>query len=194
MLEIAKMYMTLMPVIFAGIANMVWCKSSFLISFYRPMDFGHSWQDGRRIFGDNKTWKGFSGMIVFTASFQLLWGFFLSLSSNLENLTYLEAYNSPLFNLLIGALLGLTYMVCELPNSFIKRRLAILPGKEASNHWRLCFVWIDQIDSLIGCIALIALLAPMSLPHYLFYVFLGGLTHIVINRCLYALKLRRNRF
>lgn len=56
--SILMMYVTLMPTIFAGIINMIWCKLSILKSIQTPIDSGKNFVDGKRIFGDNKTWKG----------------------------------------------------------------------------------------------------------------------------------------
>ena len=56
---IAQMYVTLGPVILAGIFNMIFCKLKILKSMQVPMDGGRVMRDGNRIFGDNKTWKGF---------------------------------------------------------------------------------------------------------------------------------------
>jgi len=43
---------------------MIFCKSSLLEAAYRPMDAGLILKDGKRLFGANKTWKGFFGMIA----------------------------------------------------------------------------------------------------------------------------------
>ena len=74
MIKLAEMYITLLPVILAGIMNMVWCKIKFCDFLRKPVDFGKNFTDGRRIFGDNKTFKGFAGMIVFGTVFTVLWG------------------------------------------------------------------------------------------------------------------------
>ncbi|MGQ7462153.1 CDP-archaeol synthase [Streptococcus suis] len=179
-----------MPLILAGIANMIFCRSTILRSCNRPMDSGKILADGRPLFGANKTWKGFLGMIVFTSFFQLIWFSLLSDSS----LHFYPKEFTIWVHAGIGALLGFTYVTCELPNSFLKRRLAIAPGKKAQHSWAWCFIWIDQIDSLLGCVAILALFIPMTLPLYIFYVLLGGITHLIINRCLYVLKLRKNRY
>ncbi len=190
MFTIVKMYATLMPLILAGIANMVFCKSTIQSWCNHPIDGSKILADGRPLFGENKTWKGFFGMIAFTSVFQVVWFGLLADSS----LHFYQENLSILGHAAIGALLGLVYVVCELPNSFIKRRLAIAPGKEAQNKWSWFFIWIDQIDSLLGCVAILALFTPMTLPLYLFYIILGGLTHLIINRCLYVFKLRKNRY
>ena len=51
----------------AGAANMAFVKAPLLVGLSRPMDGGVVLRDGKRLFGDNKTWKGFFGMIALTA-------------------------------------------------------------------------------------------------------------------------------
>lgn len=194
MLTILKMYLTLMPLIFSGVANMVFCKSTLAAWANYPIDGGRFLADGKPLFGANKTWKGFLGMIIFTSFFQVFWLGLLSFSSSSGKLTFYEKDYSSLEHAMIGALLGLIYVVCELPNSYLKRRLSIAPGKEAGNSWSWVFIWIDQIDSLLGCIALLALFTRMTLPLYFSYILLGGVTHLLINRGLYFFKLRKNRY
>ena len=55
--KLAEMYITLLPIILAGVMNMVWCKIKFCDFFRKPIDFEKNFTDGRRIFGDNKTFK-----------------------------------------------------------------------------------------------------------------------------------------
>ena len=64
-MTIVKMYATLLVPIIAGIINSVFCKSNLLLSLKVPIDGGKKLKDGKRIFGDNKTIKGFLGYIVF---------------------------------------------------------------------------------------------------------------------------------
>ena len=60
------MYVTVMPVFLAGVANRFFCKSDILAWTYQPIDGGFTMSDGKRILGANKTWKGFWGMIALT--------------------------------------------------------------------------------------------------------------------------------
>ena len=83
-------------------------------------------------------------------------------------------------------------MICELPNSFIKRRINIMPGKTDKGIKGIIFFVIDQIDSLIGVFFVLMLFNGMSLSRYLLYLFVGALTHISINLLLYGLRIRRN--
>ena len=195
MKEILRLYITLMPVILAGIFNMIFVKSRVLEKTYIPMDQNRTWRDGKPLFGPNKTWKGFFGMVVLTALSQVAWGALLAQLPAWQTLHLVYTYqpNTPLFNLLLGALLGLSYVLFELPNSFIKRRLDIPAGKPANNHWRTAFILIDQIDSLFGCALVLALFSPVSLSQFLLLLAIGTLTHLGVNRLLYLAKLRKNQ-
>ncbi|MBU3113398.1 CDP-archaeol synthase [Clostridium lacusfryxellense] len=196
MIVIFTMYITLIPVIFAGILNMVWVKLPYMSLWTRPMDNNKCFYDGKRIFGDNKTWKGFIGMIVFAIVSTIIWGL---ICANLQylndhNYLYRNYDNSLSYNVFIGFLLGLAYALLELPNSFLKRRINIIPGKTSEGIKSIFFVLLDQADSIFGCVLVICLVYKMSIKFYLAYVLLGALTHIVINMLLYLGKLRKNMF
>lgn len=193
---IGQLYVTLMPVILAGMLNMFFCKSSWFEWLKLPMDCGKTLSDGQRMFGENKTWKGFFGMIVLASLCQLLLGFIIDWIPGLfpYHLVYQYYPNQPSFNLGLGALLGLSYVLFELPNSFVKRRLAIPPGKLATNAWRPIFFVFDQIDSLIGVAWVLSIFYPMTLWVFVMILCLGAVTHILVNQLLYLIKWRRNRF
>ncbi len=196
MIVLAEMYITLLPVIFAGALNMAWCKTHYLPKLQRPMDSGLVCWDKERLFGDNKTWKGFFGMIVFAMAVNVLWGLVCGMNPFLEahHYLYVNDKNTILFNLFTGVLIGLAYALFELPNSFLKRRFRIVPGKTARGWKAILFVALDQADSIFGCVLVIAVFYPMPVPFYFLYVAVGALTHIVINTLLYAMKLRKNVF
>ncbi len=192
---LGSMYVTLLGPIVAGIINSVWCKSGGMKSLQRPMDGGRNFYDGRRIFGDNKTWKGFLGYVVFNMICMVLWGMVCKGASiEAYNMFYESAENTIGNNLLIGVLLGLAYGIFELPNSFLKRRLGIVPGKTISGAWKAFFVFFDQADSVFGCVLVVCLYAPMTIGFYILYVVIGAVTHIIINILLYCAKLRKNMF
>ncbi len=194
-MTILKMYVTLMPAILAGIANMIWCKTRLLKVAMVPMDGGKCLSDGKRIFGDNKTWKGFLGYVFLNAIFMILWGTLCSVCG-IEHLNffYENQENTVLFNLGAGILLGLGYALFELPNSFLKRRLGVEPGKTISGFWKAFFIFLDQADSIFGCALVVWFFYDLGLLVYLLYVLVGALTHIVLNMLLYFAHLRKNMF
>ncbi|MBR6627751.1 MAG: CDP-archaeol synthase [Lachnospiraceae bacterium] len=192
---LANMYITLLGPVIAGIVNSLWCKCGALRRLQVPMDGGKHFIDGKRILGDNKTWKGFLGYIILNIICMVTWGFICD-RTGLENynMFYQNVSNSLINNLVIGSLLGLAYGIFELPNSFLKRRLGITPGKSVSGFTKLFFVFFDQADSVFGCVLVVCLFAPMSVGFYMLYVVVGSITHIIINMLLYVLKLRKNMF
>ena len=183
----------MLPLIAGGIANMLFTKTSFYQKHKTPIDGGRCWKDGKRLFGDNKTWIGFVSMVAFCSVFQVLCGWFCHIFSwNNMNDLYRCNPNAIGFNALFGAVVGFVYMLCELPNSFLKRRLEIAPGKTGKGIVGIVFYVIDQIDSLVGVMLVLLLVADISAAKYFAYVLLGALTHIAVNLLLYAGKVRRN--
>jgi len=90
------------------------------------------------LFGQNKTFRGFivlpvlGGMLALLGSF--LWG------------PFIESHVNDMY---IGFGLGFSFMLGELPNSFVKRKLGIKNG-EYSEKYRTVQMFFDRADSLIG--------------------------------------------
>ena len=195
--RLAEMYITLLPIILAGVMNMVWCKIKVCDFLKKPIDFGKNFRDGRRVFGDNKTFKGFIGMILLGIIFSLLWGIISENNAFIyeHNYFYRNYDSSPVYNILTGALSGLAYALFELPNSFIKRRLDITPGKnDVRGFKKVFFIFFDQADSVFGCVLVVCIFCPLPIWYYFVYVIVGALTHIVFNMLLYFCHLRKNMF
>ena len=159
----------LAPAILGGVLNMVFMKTHVLKSWRIPIDAGKTLKDGMRIFGDNKTWKGFFGMIVFTAfSAWIFW-----------NNTFQYSY-------FYGAWLGFAYVLFELPNSFIKRRLKIESGKNGG----IVQTFFDQADSAIGYTLFLAVVYPLTWYEIACMIVIATVTHYVFNVLLFFAKLR----
>lgn len=175
-----------------GVANMLFTKTRLYKKHKTPIDAGKNWKDGQRIFGDNKTWIGFVSMVVFCMIFQILCGWVCNYCAwNGINDLYRNHSNTVLFNALFGACVGFIYMLCELPNSFLKRRIRIEPGRTGSGLVGIVFFLIDQIDSLVGVMLSLLLVANISIQKYFAYVLVGALTHIGIN-LLFTVKVRKH--
>lgn len=191
---IFNMYVTLMPVILAGIFNMIFTKTKLYSKYRRPIDGGRRLKDKEEIFGKNKTWIGFFSMILFGAVSQVIWGYLCKNINFLvgRNYIYLNTQNSFLNNIIIGLCLGFAYVICELPNSFVKRRLKIEPGKTNKGFIGKLFFIIDQIDSIIGVTLVLSIWYHMPMYQFFLFIFLGGITHIIVNLILYVVKIRKN--
>ncbi len=193
--EIRMMYVTLVPTILAGILVMIWVKIPGLKFAAKPIDHGKNFPDGRRILGDNKTWLGLMGYVLFNILFSVIWGAICAMGM-LGNYNFFYQYheNTLWLNLLVGLLLGLGYALFELPNSFLKRRLGITPGKTLTGFYKIFFVFLDQADSVFGVALVVWIFYPLGIVRYLAYVLLGAATHLILNMLLFFMGLRKNMF
>jgi len=140
-----------LPVILAGLVHLVVLKLDLLPGLReRPIDGGIHFR-GRRLFGDNKTWRGALIMIASTAVASVL---LESLNSNFVHWSDPApfAQHHPFA---WGTLLGVGYILGELPNSFIKRQLDIAPGAMGEGMVGRVFWVIDQLDSLAGMLLMV---------------------------------------
>jgi CDP-2,3-bis-(O-geranylgeranyl)-sn-glycerol synthase len=100
--------------------------SAVLFGGGRPMDSGKSLSDGKRVFGDGKTWRGFIGGVFA--------GIFIGLVLHgLAHFLYIEVLIfDPWFPnaLFIISLLALGSMTGDLVGSFVKRRLDFKRGSK----------------------------------------------------------------
>jgi hypothetical protein len=173
----ANMAVFMIPFVLAGTSNMLFCKSRLLDALKIPIDNGMS-IGGKRLFGANKTWKGFIGMIVFSAAWLGIFGDFVDL--------YFKAGNY----WAMGAALGFGYVLLELPNSFIKRRLDIGPGQTGRGIGGLLFSLLDQADSVVGSAIVMALFDRVTLAEIAVFLAVGILVHLVIHKLLLLARLK----
>ena len=176
----------------AGATNMVFVKAPILNSLSRPMDNGLLFRDGKRLFGDNKTWKGFFGMIILTSIWLAIVGWLSAKYPYIESLSLIsfETLRSPFNAWFFGAIWGLAYVLAELPNSFVKRRVDIPPGKNATGTRGFLFLVLDQADSVIACVIVLPLFSSITWPDAVALVVLGSLAHYLANLGLFAARLK----
>jgi len=131
------------------------------------MDFGKNFIDGKRIFGSNKTFKGFFfGLAVGTAVGLIEWMLF-------GDYPLMFSFLSPL-----GALLG------DLTAAFLKRRLGIAPGG--------LFPIVDQVDFVVGALVFSLPLAIVYWELAVAVILITPPIHLLTNFCAYKLKLKKN--
>jgi CDP-diglyceride synthetase len=176
----------------AGATNMVFVKAPFLNGLLRPMDGGVRLRDGKRLFGDNKTWKGFFGMIVLTSIWLAIAGWLSGNYPDIQGLSRISFENlRPPFNAwFFGAVWGLAYVSAELPNSFCKRRIDIPPGKNAAGMKGFLFLLLDQADSVIACVLVLPLFCSITWTDAIALLVLGSLAHYLANLGLFAVRLK----
>lgn len=181
----------ILPMVLAGISNMVWMKLPLLESWRVPMDGGRRWRDGRRIFGDNKTWKGFVGMIGVTALWLQIFAVLAALSPTARELSLMPFENWLPWAWFYGAVWGLFYVLAELPNSFAKRRLNIAAGAEGQGCLGQFFKVLDQSDSVMGCLVGMLFFYVPSWQDALAILVLATGFHYLTNILLFVLGLKK---
>ncbi len=189
---ILKILFLISPLIFAGISNMIFVKLRILKNLAIPIDGGKVLKDGERLFGSNKTWKGFIGMIAFTAFWFLIIGLITKSFTWAKEISLIKysTYQTPFTELIYGAIWGFSYVLFELPNSYVKRRLQIPPGKNAKGLKGGIFTFIDQVDSVVGCmIFMLVFYSPGILEAVLFFI-IGFSVHYLVNIFLFVVRLK----
>jgi CDP-2,3-bis-(O-geranylgeranyl)-sn-glycerol synthase len=140
-----------------------------LVGGGKRMDFGKDFVDGKRIFGNNKTFRGF------------FFGWSVGIGVGLvEGLVFGFQYFPVLFSLLIplGALLG------DLTGAFVKRRMGIAPGG--------LLPIVDQIDFVIGAVVFSLPLTLIGWEVAVTVMLITPPIHLFTNFLAFKLKLKRN--
>ena len=170
------------PVVIAALVHVIVLKLHWLESLRIPLDGGATWR-GRRIFGDNKTVRGAVVMIGVSAIAAILQGTFRIPS--LEYFDYEQA-NLPA----LGLLLGVGFVVGELPNSFIKRQLDVPPGA----HGGVWHTLGDQLDSVIGALLTVSFLWIPPVRVWIVALVIGTGLHMAVNGVFVLLGVKRHVF
>jgi len=168
----------LLALALAGVAQTLWLKSTISTCFAVAID-GERLLRGRRLLGDNKTWRGFVLMVpAVGVSFLVARAIVFTVHGGRDPLWPIST--SAYF--LLSAWVGLGFMLGELPNSFVKRQLDIAPGSPPAHRWgqRICFV-IDQLDSVLGGLLALALVVPVPAATWVHLIVAGPIVHWGFN-------------
>jgi hypothetical protein len=90
----------------------------------------------------------------------------------------------------VGFGLGLAYILAELPNSYIKRRLGIANGAHSKKYKYLQY-FTDKADSLIGVLVFYFLATTVSFETILVLFCIGIVLHISISQLLVYTKIKK---
>ncbi len=159
----------LLPLILSNVLHMLVVKYNYLKQLKYPVS--------KKLFGDNKTWRG----VVVVPVSNALTLFCLSI---LFQLSLKHAF-------LLGFILGLAYILFELPNSFIKRRLGIQPGA-AFNYKGLSYSLIDKMDSAFGVCLVYVLMGYIHYNYGILLFISSVLIHILMSKLLVAIKIKKS--
>ncbi len=180
---IAQAFWIILP---AYIAN----ASAKLFGGGTPIDLNKKYKDGKRIFGDGKTWRGLiiGTIIGMIGGFGLSIGAFYINSSEYAFIGITDFRGFPfmipiLFSICFGALSG------DILESFFKRRIGISRGKDWIPFDQLDFILgvlffsfiVSGILNLTGLTKMNWFFENISLWHVLFLLIVTPIIHIVSN-------------
>ncbi|GMW01701.1 MAG: hypothetical protein AMXMBFR84_28380 [Candidatus Hydrogenedentota bacterium] len=110
-----------------------------------PIDAGACLR-GKRLFGDNKTYRG---IVVIAMGASAAYGL-LSAFAGDSTFPHLQGLPHGVASMAFGFTFGAAAMAGELPNSLIKRQLGIQPGSQTTGIKGWVFHLLDQVDVLAG--------------------------------------------
>lgn len=165
-------YLFIIPGIIGNVAHMIVVKKNWFSFLAIPVSTA--------VFGQNKTLRGF----VFLP---------LAIGASCLILSWIAGpFSSTPFNdFLIGMGLGLAYMLAELPNSFLKRKLGIAPGESAGKFSFFQLV-VDKTDSLLGACIFYFFAMKTGFGVILTLFVVSFLLHISISYLLVVTKLKKS--
>jgi CDP-2,3-bis-(O-geranylgeranyl)-sn-glycerol synthase len=139
----AQVLYLFLPLLTVAIVSGIILRNDLWRRINRPIDH-HATFRRRRIFGDNKTWRGVICAIVCCTATVALQKYLIGDRASAISIVDYGEVNF----LWLGAGLGVGAVLGELPNSFLKRQLDIPPGSSARGVLLpLFYVW-DQVDLL----------------------------------------------
>jgi len=165
-----------LPVLGAPVVHAPVLRWDLLPALRRPIS--------RRLFGENKTWRGALFMTGGTVAAALA---LYRLPAYRRRLPRPVAQASPA---LVGALLGLAVWSGELPNSFVKRRLGIAPGEQQRSPAGVVISIFDQADWVPAAWLLLTPVWRMSAREAAQVFVIVAAVHVPLNLVGYAIGAR----
>ena len=174
--------------VLAGFAHSAWLGSRWSRRLSIPLDGGARIR-GRRVFGDNKTIRGF--VVMIPAAAVAFWALYLVVSLVAPSVKGSLWQASARDYAVLGAWAGLGFMLGELPNSFIKRQLDVAPGQAPRGRTAALVSFIvDRLDSIVGMMLAITLAAPTPWLTWAFVILIGPAIHFAFSVLLYRLGVK----
>jgi CDP-2,3-bis-(O-geranylgeranyl)-sn-glycerol synthase len=171
----------------AGVAQTAWFRSAWSHRFLLPLDGGRQFR-GRRIFGANKTLRGFMVMVPATAAAFATLAMLLG-PRGIEHSGLWPLSLSGYW--LLGAVAGFGFMAGELPNSFVKRRLGIGDGRAAvRGPAQVAQFLADRLDSGIGMLVAMTFVVPVPALAWVYVLGLGMLVHWFFSVVMFRLGVK----
>jgi CDP-diglyceride synthetase len=174
--------------IVAGLAHSAWLRTASSRRLLLPLDGGARFR-GKRVFGDNKTVRGFVVMVpAAAASFALFHTLVTRATPSIAvDLWRLDTAGYAA----LGAWAGLGFMLGELPNSFVKRQFDVAPGMAPPGRAGTALVFVvDRVDSIIGMLVAISLVVPTPWMTWTYVLLIGPGIHLAFSALLYRIGVK----
>jgi hypothetical protein len=158
--------------VLANTCHIIFVKKNYLSILYIPLSI--------KAFGRNKTLRGFILLPIFNAFWVLLFSYWQG--------PFVHDLSSDVF---IGFGLGVVYLLSELPNSFVKRRIGIANGEHSQKYKGLQMI-IDKVDSLVGMLIFYYLATPINVLDTLKLFLFSLIVSLCVSFVLYSLKIKKS--
>lgn len=165
-------YLFIVPGIIGNVSHMLVVKKNLFPGLAHPLS--------TRLFGKNKTFRGFVFLPLA-----------MGLVCSVESVFFGPFSQNHFTDVLIGFGLGFVYMLSELPNSLVKRRLGIATG-ESSADYKYLQIFTDKTDSLIGACIFYFFMVEMQVWEIILLFIMALLLHIGISLLLVLLNLKKS--
>jgi hypothetical protein len=165
-----------LPVVGAPLLHAPVLRWDLLPALRRPIN--------RRLFGENKTWRGALVMTTGTVAASLVLD---RVPWYRRRLNELMTEGGPVR---IGVLLGSSCWIGELPNSFVKRRLGIPPGQQRRSLAGAALSIFDQADWVPAAWLMLRPVIRLTGPDAARAFAVVGAIHVPINLVGYAVGAR----
>lgn len=160
----------LLPLILSNTVHMLLVKKQWIPALAIPVS--------QQFFGANKTWRAFFILPILNAVLTML----------LDGVYPVLGLN---YAFLAGFMLGLIYLLFELPNSYLKRRHGIAPGAAAKKnaHW---WMLLDKSDSAFGVSLLSVALFPIRWIDGFILFAVSVMVHVFFSYLLLKLGIKKS--
>jgi len=176
-MDFLNLFYLLFPVFTANMAPQIASRLGIFEKLDRPVDFGKS-VFGKRIFGQNKTFRGFAVGVFFAMLVSFL-QYILDLNRiiEIEKLSGIEQF------LMFGFLAGFGALAGDSIESFFKRQISIKEGRP--------FVPFDQIDYILGFLFFTSLIVNWEWKEIIFALLCGAFLNPIVNFLAYLMRIKK---
>lgn len=156
-------------------------RFNWFLRLDRPIDGGATF-NGKRVFGDHKTTRGFVVGIIFSVAVGVLQFVLYRYSDFFKEISLID-YGNLIISITFAVFQGFGALFGDAAKSFLKRRAGIAPGK--------AWVGPDQIDYVLGGLLFSLPFLKLDYRVVITLLLLGPVLHIISNILMKLLGIRK---